>query len=86
MYEIVYSKLAVKQIKKLKEANLFKKFEWILNIIKSDPYQTPPAYEKLSGGLKDTYSRRINIKHRLVYKIKSGKAYILSLWSHYEEI
>lgn len=86
MYRVIYSRVAVKQIKNLKGANLFKKFESILNIIRINPYQTPPPYEKLSGEYKNAYSRRINIKHRIVYRLdeENKKIYILSVWTHYE--
>lgn len=86
MYKIMYSKLALKQIKNLKSANLFKKFENIIKIIKDNPYQIPPPYEKLSGELKTAYSRRINLQHRLVYEVnnETKKIYILSVWTHYE--
>lgn len=86
MYKIMYSKLAVKQIKNLKNANLFEKFENIITIIKNNPYQIPPPYEKLSGRLKTAYSRRINIQHKLVYEVdnETKKIYVLSVWTHYE--
>lgn len=86
MYKVVYSKQALKKVENLKSANLFKKFENIIKILKSNPYQTPPPYEKLLGDLKTAYSRRINLQHRLVYEVdnETKKIYVLSVWTHYE--
>lgn len=86
MYKIKYSKYAIKQISKLKGNNLDNKAIKLISIIKSNPFQTPPPYEKLSGDLKEFYSRRINIKHRLVYKVdaENKTIYIVSMWTHYE--
>lgn len=86
MYLIVYTKNAVNDIPKLKSAKLEKKAKALLDIIRENPYQTPPSYEKLQGDLQGAYSRRINIKHRLVYEIlEEEKAVkIISLWTHYE--
>ncbi len=86
MYLIVYTKNAVNDIPKLKSAKLEKKAKALLDIIRENPYQTPPSYEKLQGDLQGAYSRRINIKYRLVYEIlEEEKAVkIISLWTHYE--
>ena len=86
MYKIVYTKIAIKHIDKLKQANLASKTKALLEVIKQNPYQTPPPYENLLGDLEGKYSRRINIQHRLVYEvyedIKTIK--ILSMWTLYE--
>jgi toxin YoeB len=86
MYAVVYTKNAVKDIQKIKAARLSKKVKDLTELIKLNPFQTPPPYEKLVGDLQGAYSRRINIKHRLVYEVieteKTVK--ILSMWSHYE--
>lgn len=86
MYKIEYHKKAVKEILKLKENNLDKKAKRLIDLIKENPYQTPPPYEKLVGDLQGFYSRRINIKHRLVYQINEEEKTIkiISLWSNYE--
>jgi len=86
MYEIYYTKVATKDIPKLKSAKLDGKAKALIDLIRKTPYQTPPPYEKLVGDLQGAYSRRINIKHRLVYTVsESPKAVtILSLWTHYE--
>ena len=86
MYSIVYTKAAAAAIPKLKAAKLDQKAKALIDILRDNPYQTPPPYEKLVGNLQGAYSRRINIKHRLVYQVlEAEKAVkILSLWTHYE--
>ena len=86
MYSIVYTKKAVGDINNLKSAKLDNKAKALIELIRNDPYKTPPSYEKLQGDLKGAYSRRINIKHRLVYEVyeKDKVIKIISLWSHYD--
>ena len=57
-----------------------------INIIKENPYQNPPPYEKLIGDLSGSYSRRINIQHRLVYQVfeKEKTIKVIRLWTHYD--
>ena len=88
MYRIEYHKKAVKEILKLKENNIDKKAKKLVDLIRENPYQTPPPYEKLVGDLQGFYSRRINIKHRLVYQVLEDEKNIkiLSMWTHYENI
>ena len=69
MYSIVYTKAAAAAIPKLKAAKLDQKAKALIDILRDNPYQTPPPYEKLLGDLQGAYSRRINIKHRLVYQV-----------------
>lgn len=87
MYDIVFTKAALKDIPKLKSAHLDKTAKALIELIKENPYQTPPSYEKLVGDLKGLYSRRINIQHRLVYEVFEDRNVIkiISLWSHYEK-
>ncbi len=86
MYEIVYTKKAVQDIPKLKGANLDKKAKMLIDVLRENPYQMPPSFEKLQGDLQGAFSRRINIKHRLVYQVyeEEKTVKIISLWSHYE--
>lgn len=86
MYKIFYTKTALKDISKLQTSRLDEKAKELIAIIKENPYQIPPSYEKLVGDLKGLYSRRINRQHRLVYEVlEQEKAVkIVSLWSHYE--
>ena len=86
MYRIEYHKNALKDIEKLKKNKLEKKAKEVIEVLRDNPYQNPPPYEKLLGDLRDYYSRRINIQHRLVYQVLEEKnvVRILSMWSHYE--
>ena len=86
MYAIVYTKTALKDIPKLKAAHLDDKAKELIAVVRENPYQAPPPYEKLVGDLKGLYSRRINQQHRLVYEVfeREQTIKIVSLWSHYE--
>ena len=86
MYEIFYTKNAANDVQKLKAAKLDKKARALIDLLRENPFQNPPPYEKLQGDLQGAYSRRINIKHRLVYQVlEDQKAVkILSMWTHYE--
>ena len=86
MYRIVYTKTASKDIPRLKAAHLDSKAKALIEVIRENPFQTPPSYEKLVGDLQGLYSRRINLQHRLVYQVlEEEKAVkIVSLWTHYE--
>ncbi len=85
-YKILYSKLALKDAKKLSSANLDKKAKELIETIKKDPFKNPPPYEKLVGNLNGSYSRRINIQHKLVYEVRESekKVRISRMWSHYD--
>ncbi len=86
MYKIVYTKIAAKDIPRLKAAHLDTKAKALIDVIRENPYQTPPSYEKLVGDLQGLYSRRINLQHRLVYQVleEEKTVKIISLWTHYE--
>ena len=86
MYKIVFTKLAVKDLKKLKAAGLSQKAKNLVELIKQNPFETPPSFEKLVGDLSGAYSRRINIQHRLVYSVDeaSKTVKIIRMWTHYE--
>ena len=85
-WELVYTKQAQKDAKKLSGSNLKSKAQEILKIIKENPYQNPPPFEKLVGDLTGAYSRRINIQHRIVYQVLEVEHVIkvIRLWTHYE--
>ena len=85
-YKIVYTKDSVKDIPKLKSAHLDTKTKSLIEILKSNPFQNSPPYEKLLGDMLGLYSRRINIQHRLVYQVYEAEktVKIISMWSHYE--
>ena len=85
MWQIKFTKAAEKDKKLLKQAGLDTKAKKILNVIAADPFQTPPSYEKLIGDLKGYYSRRINIQHRIVYRVYPELQTIVIhvMWTHY---
>lgn len=86
LYDLYFTKQAQKDAKKIKETGLKDKAQYLLDIIKINPFQNPPPYEKLVGDLLGAYSRRINIQHRLIYQVDDNlKAVkIIRLWTHYE--
>ena len=86
MWRIVFTKQAQKDAKKLSSAGLRAKAAALLDILRENPYQKPPPYEKLIGDLQGAYSRRINIQHRLVYQIFDDEKVvkIIRMWTHYE--
>lgn len=83
-WAVVFTKQAQKDAQKL--ANLKAKVQELLTVIKDNPFQNPPPYEKLVGDLSGAYSRRINIQHRLVYEVLPEQQIVkvLRMWSHYE--
>ena len=86
MWRVVFTKQALKDVKKLSAAELRPKAEKLLDILRENPYQTPPPFEKLIGDLSGANSRRINIQHRLVYQIMDDEktVKVIRMWSHYE--
>ena len=86
MWLVKLSKRAVKDKELLKAAGLAEKAKQLVDLLVSNPFQTPPSYEKLVGDLKGLYSRRINVQHRLVYEVfeEEKTVKIVSLWTHYE--
>ena len=85
-WEIVYAKQATKDAKKLVASGLKPKALELLAVLANDPFQNPPPFEKLVGDLAGTYSRRINIQHRIVYEVftKEKIVRVLRMWTHYE--
>ncbi len=85
-WEVVFAKQALKDAKKLAASELKPKAQELLEVLASNPLQNPPPYEKLVGDLAGTYSRRINIQHRIVYEVFSEQRVVrvLRMWTHYE--
>lgn len=85
-WAIVFTKHAQKDAPKLSAAGLKAKAQELLAVLKDNPFQNPPPYEKLVGDLSGAYSRRINIQHRLVYEVLADEhtVKVLRMWSHYE--
>ena len=84
-WEVVFTKQAQKDAKNLASASLKEKAQNLIDILKENPFQNPPPYEKLIGDLSGSYSRRINIQHRLVYQVyeKENTIKVIRLWTHY---
>jgi len=85
-WRVVLTKQAQKDAKKLSAFGLKQKAETLINILRENPYQTPPPFEKLIGDLTGAYSRRINIQQRLIYQILNEEKIvkIVRMWTHYE--
>lgn len=88
MYRIVVTKQALKDFPDLTSAGLDKKTKALIDLLKENPFQNPPSYEKLVGDMDGLYLRRINIKHRLIYQVyeEEKTVKIVSAWSHYEKV
>lgn len=86
MWQVVFTRQAVKDSKKIKEANLKDKVQELLDILSENPFKNPPPYEKLVGDLTGAYSRRITIQYRLVYEVFESKKIVrvLRIWTNYE--
>lgn len=84
-WQLVYTSQARKDAKKLAASGLKPKAQELLAILERDPFQNPPAFEKLVGDLAGAYSRRINVQHRLVYQVLKEQKIVkvLRLWNHY---
>ena len=85
-WHIVFTKQAQKDARNLASAGLKEKASALLEVLSNNPFQTPPTYEKLIGDLAGSYSRRINIQHRLVYQVlePDRTVKVLRMWTHYE--
>lgn len=85
-WQIVFTKQAQKDAKRLAAAGLKDKATALLDILGKNPFQNPPFYEKLMGDLTGAYSRRINLQHRLVYQVleQDKTVKMIRMWTHYE--
>lgn len=84
MFTVELSRQAQKDLQKLKQTGLTNAAKELVVILKNNPFQNPPPFEKLVGNLAGKYSRRLNIKHRLVYMVTGNTVIILRMWSHYD--
>lgn len=86
MYAIVYTKRASKDVSNLKSAKLEKKVKAFIDLLRENPFQSPPPFEKLVGDLQGACSRRINIQHRLVCQVQKDEktVKIISMWTYYD--
>lgn len=97
MYQVIFTKQAAKDAKKLKSAGLDNKAKQLIDIVRENPFESPPSYEALVGNLAGLYSRRINFQRRFVYQVISGPSdnggvafdgtvKVIRMWSHYEGV
>jgi Txe/YoeB family toxin of toxin-antitoxin system len=85
-WRLLYTKQAQRDAKRLAASTLKSKAQELLDLLADDPFRTPPPFEKLVGDLDGACSRRITIKHRLVYQVLAdeGIVKVLRMWAHYE--
>lgn len=85
-WKLVFTKQAQKDAKNISQSGLKPQASRLLDILREDPFQNPPPYEKLMGDLSGAYSRRINIQHRLVYQVLKDvcTVKVIRMWTHYE--
>ena len=85
-WQLVFTKQAQKDAKKIAQSGLKPQVNRLLDLLRVDPFQNPPPYEKLVGDLSGAYSRRINIQHRLIYQILEDihTVKVIRMWMHYE--
>ena len=83
MYNIVYTNQAQRDSKKIVQAGLKDKVEKLLDILKIDPFKSPPPFEKLLGDLSGAFSRRINIQHRLIYQVYKNEEIVKVIRMYY---
>jgi len=85
-WRVVFTKQAQKDAKKVSASNLRPKAEEIIKILRQNPFQIPPPYERLVGDLAGAYSRRLNIQHRIVYQVISDEKTVklIRMWTHYD--
>ena len=85
-WRLVYTKQAKKDAKKLSHSGLKPQAERLLDILREDPYRTPPPYERLVGDLSGACSRRISIQHRIVFQIidNINTVKVIRMWTHYQ--
>ena len=85
-WRLLYTWPARRDARRLAAAGLKPKAQTLLDVLKDDPFQSPPPYEKLVGDLQGAFSRRINIQHRLVYQVLADEhvVKVIRMWTHYE--
>jgi Txe/YoeB family toxin of toxin-antitoxin system len=86
MWQVAFTKQAQKDANKLSSSGLRQKAEQLIEILRENPYETPPPFEKLLGDLSGAFSRRINIQHRMIYQVLDDEKVfkIIRMWTHYE--
>ena len=85
-WTLLFERRSLKDAKLLRRGGLWRRAGELLDVLRKNPFQNPPPYEKLGGELRGKYSRRINVQHRLVYEVRKEikTVRILQMWTHYE--
>ncbi len=67
--------------------SVIKKIEVILKELSEHPYEGTGKPEQLKGNLSNFWSRRLNKKDRIIYKVKEEivTVYVISALGHYED-
>lgn len=97
MWNVIFTRQAAKDARKLKAAGLDKKAKSLVEIVREDPFAAPPSYESLVGNLSGLHSRRISLQHRFVYQViedpidtgeeqYEGTVKVVRMWTHYEKL
>jgi len=86
MYKLVFTRQAQKDAKKIKKSHLKPRAQAILKVLRKNPFINEPPFKKLVGELLGVYSRRINLKHRIIYQVyeKEKVVKVIRMWTHYE--
>ncbi|WP_281694495.1 type II toxin-antitoxin system YoeB family toxin [Collinsella tanakaei] len=90
MWDVVFTKQAVKDAKNLKAAGLDAKAKHLIEVVRKDPFGQPPSYKALVGNLAGLYSRRLVYEVAREAHVKEGIEYIgtvkiVRMWSHYND-
>ncbi len=87
-YKIYYTETATKDLIRLKrcEPSSFKKVKTLISELSEHPSTGTGKPERLKGDRNQQWSRRINSKHRLVYKIEEDivQVLVVSAYGHYD--
>ena len=85
-WRLVFTRQAQRDAKKIARSGLKPQAQCLLNLLRKNPYQSPPPFERLVGDLAGACSRRISIRHRLVYQVLDDirTVKVIRMWTHYE--
>jgi Txe/YoeB family toxin of toxin-antitoxin system len=84
-YRLSFAIRAKKDLKRLRKSEYWEKARKIFQILASDPFKEPPEYEVLRDNWRGYCSRRVNVQHRIVYKVIGDIVEVVSCWTHYHD-
>lgn len=89
MYKLIFAPQALEDLSKLKKSEpaAFKKAGRLLAELQEHPQTGTGKPKQLKGDRSGQWSRKISIKHRLIYEIKESivNVDVLSAYGHYDE-